>query len=81
MYWRAEEEDIILEELQQELRSKEEKIENLNTRLASMEQDNSKMEREIDILRQSLKIMTHKNKPSTYNSQEPLKKLVFVKQA
>ncbi|KAH7856672.1 hypothetical protein Vadar_004072 [Vaccinium darrowii] len=81
LYWRAEEEDIILEELQQELRSKEEKIENLNTRLASMAQDNSKMEREIDILRQSLKIMTHKNKPSTYNSQEPLKKLVFVKQA
>lgn len=80
MYWRAEEEDIILEELQQELRAKEETIENLQTRLASMEQEKSKREREIDILRQSLKIMSHKKKPST-PPQEPLKKLAYVKQA
>ncbi|KAF7149580.1 hypothetical protein RHSIM_Rhsim02G0049300 [Rhododendron simsii] len=80
LYWRAEEEDIILEELQQELRAKEETIENLHTRLASMEQEKSKREREIDILRQSLKIMSHKKKPST-SPQEPPKKLAYVKQA
>ncbi|XP_058201641.1 uncharacterized protein LOC131316338 isoform X2 [Rhododendron vialii] len=79
LYWRAEEEDIVLEELQQELRAKEETIENLHTKLASMEQEKSKSEREIDILRQSLKIMSHKKKPST-SPQEPLKKLAYVKQ-
>ncbi|GFZ10700.1 hypothetical protein Acr_22g0000980 [Actinidia rufa] len=63
LYWRAEEEDLV-EELQQELKTKEEAIEILQARLASMEEKQSKREREVDILRQSLKIISHnKQKP------------------
>ena len=75
MYWRAEEEDLV-EELQQELKTKEEAIEILKARLASMEQEQSKREREVDIVRQSLKIISHnKQKPVIIaNAKRPLKK-------
>ncbi|KAB1219392.1 hypothetical protein CJ030_MR3G001125 [Morella rubra] len=58
-YWRAEEEEMI-EVLQGELQAKEETIKALNARLASMEREEYKKEREIDILRQSLRIMSSK---------------------
>ncbi|KAL4643725.1 hypothetical protein ACB092_02G112600 [Castanea dentata] len=61
-YWRAEEEDMI-EELQRELLAKEETIKALKEQLASIEHEEYKKEREIDILRQSLRIMSSK-KPS-----------------
>ncbi|XP_050372285.1 uncharacterized protein LOC126790174 [Argentina anserina] len=60
LYWRAEEEDIIVEELKVQLKVKEEIIESLNSKIASMENEQYKREREIDILRQSLRIMSCK---------------------
>ncbi|XP_059632272.1 uncharacterized protein LOC132274923 [Cornus florida] len=59
--WRTEEEDL-MEELQRELKGKEETIELLQARIVSMEQEGSKREREVDILRQSLRIMSYKKK-------------------
>lgn len=58
--WRPEEEEVV-EELKRELRAKEETIEALKSHLASLEQDKHKSERETDILRQSLRIMSNKN--------------------
>lgn len=57
LYWRAEEEDMA-EELKREVQGKEETIKELKSRLASMEQELSNKDREVDILRQSLRIMT-----------------------
>ncbi|KAF3457489.1 hypothetical protein FNV43_RR02147 [Rhamnella rubrinervis] len=59
LYWKAEEEDIA-EELKAELQAKEETIKALESRLGSMENELYKKEREVDILRQSLKIMSSK---------------------
>ncbi|XP_062108995.1 uncharacterized protein LOC133819705 [Humulus lupulus] len=59
LYWRAEEEDMA-EELKRELQAKEETINELKSKLVSMEQEMYKRDREVDILRQSLRIMTSK---------------------
>lgn len=44
-----------------EVKAKEETIQDLRAQLASMEKERSGREREVDILRQSLKIMSHKS--------------------
>ncbi|KAG6726875.1 hypothetical protein I3842_02G102400 [Carya illinoinensis] len=62
-YWKAEEEEMI-QELQRELHAKEETIIGLNARMSSMEHEEYKKEREIDILRQSLRIMSSKKSQS-----------------
>ncbi|XWS35064.1 hypothetical protein CRYUN_Cryun21dG0094100 [Craigia yunnanensis] len=59
--WKAEEEDMI-EELKKEVKSKEETIEALKTQLASMDKEGYEREREMDILRQSLRILGSKKK-------------------
>ncbi|KAL5542468.1 hypothetical protein UlMin_010178 [Ulmus minor] len=59
LYWRAEEEDMA-EELKKELQAKDETIRELKSKLASMDQERYKRDREVDILRQSLRIMTSK---------------------
>ncbi|PIM98987.1 hypothetical protein CDL12_28519 [Handroanthus impetiginosus] len=59
--WRIEEKDILLQ-LKKELKAKEERIELLEAKLASMEHQESKREREMDILRQSLRIMSHRRR-------------------
>ncbi|XP_075477383.1 uncharacterized protein LOC142518481 isoform X1 [Primulina tabacum] len=64
MGWKTEEEDM-LTELKKELRSKEEKIEILQAKLISMEDQESRREREMDIIRQSLRIMKHKKTATT----------------
>ena len=74
LYWRAEEEDIA-EELKRELQAKEETIKELKSRLASMEQEMYKRDREADILRQSLRIMSSKKVIQT-NKNLPKKTLV-----
>lgn len=51
-------------ELKQELTAKEERIELLQAKLASMEDQELKREREMDILRQSLRIMSHRRRPT-----------------
>lgn len=58
-YLKAEEEEMI-KELQRELHAKEETIRGMKAQIASMEQEEYKKEREIDILRQSLRIMSSK---------------------
>ncbi|GMY26958.1 E3 ubiquitin-protein ligase BRE1A [Fagus crenata] len=64
-YWRSEEEDMnMIEELQRELQAKEETIKALKERLASIENEEYNKEREIDILRQSLRIMSSKKMTS-----------------
>ncbi|XP_052189158.1 uncharacterized protein LOC127799287 [Diospyros lotus] len=59
--WKAEEE----EPLRQELKAKEETIALLQARLASVEKEGARRDREVDILRQSLRIVTHKKKQPT----------------
>ncbi|CAI9776057.1 unnamed protein product [Fraxinus pennsylvanica] len=59
--WKGEEEEILLE-MKEELRAKEEKIELLQAKLDSLQQKECKREREINILRQSLRIMSHRKK-------------------
>ncbi|KAH0708281.1 hypothetical protein KY284_009708 [Solanum tuberosum] len=59
------EEVELLEELHMELKAKEEVIAHLKEKIASMEKQEVKREREIDILRQSLKIMSYNKKVSS----------------
>jgi septal ring factor EnvC (AmiA/AmiB activator) len=54
----------MIEELQRELQAKEETIKALKERLASIENEEYNKEREIDILRQSLRIMSSKKMTS-----------------
>lgn len=63
------------EELKREVQAKEETIKELKSRLASMEQEMSKKDREVDILRQSLRIMSSKKVMQT-NKNLPKKTLV-----
>lgn len=60
--WKAEEEEAILKELQKELAAKEEAIKVLEGQLGSMKEQETKRERELDILRQSLRIMCYNKK-------------------
>ncbi|XP_015574053.1 E3 ubiquitin-protein ligase BRE1A isoform X2 [Ricinus communis] len=78
LYWKAEEEEMI-EELKMEVKAKDETIEELKARLALVEHEEYKRAREVDILRQSLRIMSSKNSPS-YPPSKP-KLAVLVKQA
>ncbi|XP_075487984.1 uncharacterized protein LOC142527144 isoform X2 [Primulina tabacum] len=64
MDWKTEDTDILME-LKKELRSKEEKIEILQAKLMSVEDQESRREREMGILRQSLRIMSHKKRATT----------------
>ncbi|CAI9117968.1 OLC1v1019462C1 [Oldenlandia corymbosa var. corymbosa] len=64
--WKAETEEM-LEELRKELMNKEKTISFQQCEIATMKQEENKREREIDILRQSLKIMCH-NKKGKKNS-------------
>ncbi|XP_021650263.2 uncharacterized protein LOC110642492 isoform X2 [Hevea brasiliensis] len=77
LYWKAEEEDMI-EEVKMEVKAKEEIIEELKARLALVEREEYKRAREVDILRQSLRIVSSKNAPS-FDHSKP--KLTLVKQA
>ncbi|XVF38112.1 hypothetical protein REPUB_Repub20aG0070300 [Reevesia pubescens] len=61
LYWKAEEEEMI-EELKKEVKNKEETIEALKTQIASMEKEGYEREREMDILRQSFRILGTKKK-------------------
>lgn len=57
LYWRAEEEEMI-EELKMEVKAKEGCIEELKARIVFVENEEYNRAREIDILRQSLRIMS-----------------------
>ncbi|KAJ0963671.1 hypothetical protein J5N97_028793 [Dioscorea zingiberensis] len=56
-YSRGDSEGLLIEGLHRELKAKDENVEALTSRLTEMESENHKKEREIDILRQSLKIL------------------------
>nr|GFD51620.1 hypothetical protein [Tanacetum cinerariifolium] len=60
---RREEGEYLIDELRREVRAKEETIELLQAHIASIEQQESRRQHEVDILRQSLRIMSHKKKP------------------
>ncbi|XP_074307079.1 uncharacterized protein LOC141642251 [Silene latifolia] len=92
IYWRAkEEEKVLTEEMQKELKAKEKKIEALKAEIIIMEKDEYKRKREVDILRQSLKIMSsnkngsaatplkYRSKRSFRLNNKSLPKLAFVK--
>ncbi|GAB4851401.1 hypothetical protein Ancab_030804 [Ancistrocladus abbreviatus] len=59
--WRTVEEDKV-GKLQRELKAKEETIQSLKTQIASMEQEEHMRKGEVDILRQSLRILSIKKK-------------------
>lgn len=71
LYWRAEEEEII-EELRKEVKAKEETIEMLKARIVTMDREEFKKAREIDILRQSLRIMSNNKKTTTSHPSKSL---------
>ncbi|KAH8500139.1 hypothetical protein H0E87_015397 [Populus deltoides] len=77
LYWRAEEEEMI-EELKVEVKAKEGCIEELKAQLALAKKEEYNRAREVDILRQSLKIMSSRKAPSFALSKP---KLELVKQA
>ncbi|KAJ1401696.1 hypothetical protein SESBI_28590 [Sesbania bispinosa] len=60
LYWKAEENDIQMENLRKEVQEKEETIKVLKAQLVSLEKEKYKKEREFDLLRQSLRIMNGK---------------------
>lgn len=53
-----------MEKLKREMQEKEETIEILKAQLASMEHEKKKKEREFDMLKQSLRIMSGTNRSS-----------------
>ncbi|XP_010247938.1 PREDICTED: trichohyalin-like [Nelumbo nucifera] len=55
----------MMEELKRELKAKEEVVEVLKAQVAAMEEERIKKEREVDILRQSLRIMSNTKKLSS----------------
>lgn len=59
MAWRLEETNL-MSELHRQLQVKEDTIEQLWEQLASKEKENWRLERQVDILKQSLRIMTHR---------------------
>ncbi|KAM7485327.1 hypothetical protein LguiA_001336 [Lonicera macranthoides] len=74
--WRVDEEEKTDDhEIQREVKAKEEQIEILQSRLASMEQQESRREGEMDILRQSLRIMTHSIKSRHKSTKGSSKRL------
>ncbi|KAJ8763930.1 hypothetical protein K2173_003712 [Erythroxylum novogranatense] len=77
LYWRAEEEQMI-EELKVELEAKERTIEDLKAQLAFAEKEGFKRARELDLLRQSLRITSTARKPPSFVLGKS--KLVFGKQ-
>lgn len=80
LYWRAEEEDTV-EELKGDIKTKEEMIAGLKSRIVSMEHEQYKKEREIDILRQSLRIMSSKKTLQVTKNVSRDSQPVNVKQA
>ncbi|XP_060181202.1 uncharacterized protein LOC132610810 [Lycium barbarum] len=64
--WKTEQMEL-LEKLHMELKEKEEKIALLKEEIASKEQQELKREREIDIMRQSLKIMSYNMKVASFS--------------
>lgn len=73
LYWKAEENDVQIENLKRELQDKEETIKALKFQLVSMEKEKYKKEREFDLLRQSLRIMNGKNKNSIQTKEKYFK--------
>lgn len=71
MNWRLGEANLI-NELYRELEAKEETIEVLRQQLASRQQEKTRIEREADILKQSLRIITHRKGKN--NSKNPKNK-------
>ncbi|KAK8599739.1 hypothetical protein V6N13_060437 [Hibiscus sabdariffa] len=67
VYWKTEE-DEMMEEMKKELKNKEETIKALRARIASMEKEGFKRKREMDILKQSLRILDSRMK-AAYTSR------------
>lgn len=57
LWWGAE--DVVIQKLKEELKAKEETVEALQAQISAMEDVVAKREREVDILRQSLRIMSN----------------------
>ncbi|XP_077226970.1 uncharacterized protein LOC143860284 [Tasmannia lanceolata] len=61
--WWGPEDEVNMEGLQRELKSREETVEALKEQLLAMVEEGGKREREVDILRQSLRIMISNKSP------------------
>lgn len=77
LYWKAEENDIEMENLRKELQEKEETLKALKFQLLAMEKEKNKKEREFDLLRQSLRIMN--GKKNSIQTKESLLRTKFGK--
>ncbi|KAL4295707.1 hypothetical protein GQ457_12G001620 [Hibiscus cannabinus] len=67
IYWKTEEEEM-MEEMKKELKNKEETIKTLRAQITSMEKEGFKRKREMDILKQSLRILDSRMK-AAYTSR------------
>lgn len=69
----------MVQELKRELRDKEQNIEALKAQLGSVETEVYRKQRDIDILRQSFRIMSHKKKAPPISSCKGFsKKLLWL---
>lgn len=67
LWWGAEEENMMAG-LQKELKDKEDTVETLKAQISAMENEEAKREREVDILRQSLRIMSNSKRGNVKKS-------------
>lgn len=67
LWWGAEEENMMAG-LQKELKDKEATVETLKAQISAMENEEAKREREVDILRQSLRIMSNSKRGNVKKS-------------
>lgn len=68
----------MIQELKRELRDKEQNIEALKAQLGSVETEVYRKQRDIDILRQSFRIMSHKKKAPPSSCKGFSKKLLWL---
>ncbi|KAI9078777.1 hypothetical protein K1719_039235 [Acacia pycnantha] len=73
LLWKAEEDEIQMENLKRELQERDETIQALKAQLGSMENEKNRTETEFDMLRQSLRIMNGSGKISVPVKEKLLK--------
>ncbi|GER41679.1 hypothetical protein STAS_18400 [Striga asiatica] len=72
LWWKTEKEELLVE-LKNEVQARGQVIQTLQAKVAKMEVQESKREREMDILKQSLRILSHTKRPPKKLGQKPIK--------
>ncbi|CAA0818667.1 Unknown protein [Striga hermonthica] len=72
LWWKTEKEELLVE-LKNEVQARGQVIQNLQAKVVKMELQESKREREIDILKQSLRILSHAKRAPTKLGKKSIK--------